>query len=218
LPPIGKTVLASFIIEECQKVPNSETIFFYCDQDDPTRNNSISVVRSLLSQSVKGTEDLVEHCHERLRKNVEVVLQSPNIAEELLESFFEIITQTEIIDQNREPVLKRQYVIIDGLDECRNDDWRNIILLFQKIIHNLDKKTNNVRLRVLFVSQYTPQLKKELKTATSIAMTATDNKGDIETYVEKKVGELQEKFDLDQDDRKLVVDETCRLAAGKQRI
>src|ERR1700742_3662940 len=113
----GKTVLASKIINKCEAVVDSKTIYFYARAKDPTKNTFTSIVKSLISQALfLSQEILLPICCERQKKSSEVILKSSNQATTLLESCLLKIAQQDIISNQKE-THQRQYIIIDGLDE-----------------------------------------------------------------------------------------------------
>ncbi|KIX07723.1 uncharacterized protein Z518_02377 [Rhinocladiella mackenziei CBS 650.93] len=212
MPGAGKTVLASSIIEKCREEYQSSTVFFYCVQKDPTKNNFLSVVKSLLSQLLHLSRELVPQYHDRLKKNGETILQSQKQAIELLELFFQVSlgqpNHSEQADGEN-----RFYVVIDGLDECENNEWCKIIDLFQKITINAEKE-NYGKLRVMLVSQHLNQIQKALRNASCLSIEPSDNAGDIQDYTQQRARAIQTKFDLSDDDTADVVRRTCNGAQG----
>ncbi|KAJ9616538.1 hypothetical protein H2200_000257 [Cladophialophora chaetospira] len=216
MPGAGKTVLASKIIEACgfsESEESTNTIFFYCVQKDPAKNTFTSIVKSLLSQALSQSRDaLLPLCYERCSKSSEVTLQSPKLAMDLLEScLIRIAQQVIILDQQK--THERQYIIVDGLDECEPGEWQQLIDLFQRILKNLGP--DSVHLRVLFVSQHTNQIEKVFKATPSVKITSQDNGEDIKVYARRRTGEIGDRFGLDARQVQEIVQDTCKGAAGR---
>jgi len=62
---IGKTILTSVVIESLLASQEFVTAFFYCNEEDPRKNDGISVLRALLSQLLCGCPLLIPFCQER---------------------------------------------------------------------------------------------------------------------------------------------------------
>ena len=122
-----------------------------------------------------------------------------------------IVQQNIILDQQR--VHERQYIIVDGLDECEPGEWQQLVELFQRILKNLG--TDSAKLRVLFVSQHTNQIEKVFKGIPCLQITPQDNGDDIEVYARRRTIEFQLRFGLDDRQAQDIVRETCKGAAGR---
>src|ERR1700738_4462912 len=104
---LGKTVLASLIIEELQKLQSLHPItlgFFYCKHKDTQRCTFSAVARGILAQLLSQNEDLLPYLFEKAAMSGEMVLESPVLTKELLET---ALKSSENV-----------YIVLDGLDEC----------------------------------------------------------------------------------------------------
>jgi hypothetical protein len=201
----GKTVLASQVVEECEKAENAKTLFLYCVQEDHTKNTFIAILKSLLSQVLHHfSEELLAYCHERLKGSGEPVLQSQKQASNLLEScILRSVQMQRVVEQQLIPT--RLYIVLDGLDECAVSEWQPLLDFFNKMIKALGVERS--KLRILFISQHTSPLEKALANVPQIKITEADNRDDIETYVKCRTDCIQERFGLnDQESKKLVRD------------
>jgi hypothetical protein len=220
----GKTVLSSQVIDRCKEVPNSNTMFFHCIEKDPTKNNFLSIVKSLISQALHlSQDDLLPQCYERLKKHGAAILQAPKESANLLESCLQRLAQSDsVVNQQLTP--QRQYVIIDGLDECEDNEWSRLLEFFRKTVHGIDK-THFGRLRIMLVSQHTPQIEKALRSdgsagkVVSVSLEQKDNRSDIELYVQRRARELRDRFGfLDNVETDKIIREICQHAAGMYQI
>jgi hypothetical protein len=184
----------------------------------PAKKTFTSIVKSLISQALfLSQETLLPICWERHKKSSEVILQSSTQASTLLESCLLKIAQQDIIS-GQKATHERQYVIIDGLDECEDAEWEPLVNLFQRIIRLLGAQST--RLRILFVSQDTPRIEKALKSGLCLPVTPADIDKDIEIYVRRRMKEIVANFqlaksELDDVQTEEIVQETCAGAAGK---
>jgi hypothetical protein len=85
------------------------------------------------------------------------------------------------------------FIIIDGLDECSILERQPILSFFNPLIKDDDIQG---KLRALFVSQDEDDIRKLLATATSLRLTETHNKSDIEDYTMYWIPKIKEKFGL----------------------
>ncbi|KAH8892450.1 hypothetical protein GQ53DRAFT_646497 [Thozetella sp. PMI_491] len=168
IPGAGKSVLASRIVDEIRRLPNSSLAFFYCKYGDITRNTFLSVAKGTVAQLLAQNQGLLPYLYEKLSTGGEATLKSPRLAEELLE--------TALTAQSR------VYIVIDGLDECDRNERKHISQWFCNIVNKQSKK-NSDSIRCLFVSQEDNTAKKDLSKITSIKISQRDNRGDIERYV-----------------------------------
>jgi hypothetical protein len=173
---LGKTILASVIVDEVRRVPNSTFAFFYCKHDDERRNSFMAVARSVLAQILSQNPQLLPYFHEKAC--IGAVLSSPEIAGEMLHTS---LNSCEIA-----------YLIIDGLDECKEAERNKISKRFLGIIEALPP-ANMDSIRCLFVSQDDGPARKTLGHLPTIKIT-TENKEDLRDYAAVWHQKLEAKF------------------------
>ncbi len=61
---VGKTILASLLIEEARKLPGVQVVFFYCKHGDSQRNTFLAVARSILLQLLRHNGSLLSYLFE----------------------------------------------------------------------------------------------------------------------------------------------------------
>jgi len=128
-----------------------------------------------------------------------VTLTSANLTEKLLDLFCQ-----------RMP---RQYIIIDGLDECDIQERKLVISFFNSLVDRFEKQ-NPGKLRVLFVSQDENDIRTALATASWLPIGPMDNAEDIKTFVHKSMVPIREKFKLDEGSINYIEELTCFRAKG----
>ncbi|KAI2470710.1 hypothetical protein F4781DRAFT_421113 [Annulohypoxylon bovei var. microspora] len=178
-PGAGKSVLASVIIDEARKVPDTSMAFFYCAENDPLRNKFLSIARGLLSQLLVQDEDLILLIHDRMStKSGDATLSSTILAKELLHI-----------------ALKRRkiYIVLDGIDECARDQRKEICTWFRGVVDSLSR-TQMDEIRCLFISQDDGIARKDLSMLPSIKVTIEDNRCDIEAFANIWKYRIEEKF------------------------
>ncbi|KAH8586238.1 hypothetical protein B0O99DRAFT_644911 [Bisporella sp. PMI_857] len=178
IPGAGKTILASVIIDEAQRVQSSMVAFFYCKHDGESRNSFLAVARSILAQILSQNPRLLPYFDEKACISGDTVLSSAEIANEMLQTTLNSCGRT--------------YLIIDGLDECAPKERKNIISCFSAI----------TEIRCLFISQDDGFTGKTLRDLPTIRIT-TENKEDLKEFaavyhkkLEARFGELPSNYHI----------------------
>jgi len=164
------------------------------------KNDCISVSRGLLSQLLNQCRELVPYCYDKFHSSGELILTSPTLAEQLMKLFCE--------------KLPKQYIVIDGLDECDPSQRKLILSFFTAMVDRCDELDPG-KLRVAFVSQYFQDIAKALQSAQELKLKPEDNKHDIEVYVRAWCIKIQQKYGLGTDQIKYIQESTCIRSQGK---
>lgn len=182
----GKTVLASKIIESCMENTNFKTTYFYCRDNHDATTTCMGIFKGLIGQMVLHCEDLVPTCHDKLNTTGDMTLTTETVAKQLLELFCKTIP--------------KQYIIIDGLDECEEKQRTTFLRELTTIVKacNEDPSTSCGKPRVLCVSRKIGDIERSLAEASWLEIKNANHK-DIEAFVCYKLGELEGKFDLGQE-------------------
>lgn len=180
---LGKTILASIVVDEIQKVPGASVAFFYCKHGENNRNTFLSVAKSILAQLLDRHPHLLPFFHERASYSNEATLESATTATEML----------EIALRSCEKI----YLVIDGVDECRlpvrgYDDRQAIASLFQEIVKNLPI-SEKVSIRCLFVSQDDGMFQKYFRDLPTIKI-VDKNREDLKSFSSVWQQRIEEKF------------------------
>ncbi|KAH8802967.1 hypothetical protein F5884DRAFT_803827 [Xylogone sp. PMI_703] len=212
----GKTVLASLIVDELKELctekkkyeipQNSKTYYFYCQEDDPEHRTFLGILKGILHQMVDAGEDLLPLCAETAKSSGSTNLENVKVAQNLIETFFEYNP--------------RQYIIIDGVDECEtHEEIREAAMFFTGKVTECDNKIKQGQLRVLFISQPMPELVRRkimLEEDAYVELKPTDNANDIRAFVKKRIPEFSERqatgggFNLSEDDERQIEGIICR--------
>ncbi|KAF4456643.1 zinc finger protein [Fusarium albosuccineum] len=182
----GKTILASLVVDELESLktekrgyvvpPESRTYFFYCQEDDNEHRKHLEILKGILHQMVQADDYMHPFCEDKMSQGGGDNLANAELTQALIEAFVEYTP--------------RQYIIIDGLDECELKETRQTAKFFMELVEKCDK-VNQGQLRVMFVSQRTPELKKLLPDDdASILLKPTDNAADIREFVKKRIPEF----------------------------
>ena len=165
--------MTSTVIDEVQQLAKSGQVrvaYFYCKGTDDTRNSFVAVARGLLTQLFKDNHDLLLHCYNQGNlQSGEAVLLDDDMAKSLL---------TVALDSKL-----TTYIIIDGIDECKRDERREICSWFCERVNELPKEELG-NLRCLFVSQEDGLAKKDLSMIPQIKMLPAHTNADIRRYVD----------------------------------
>lgn len=159
---------------------------------------------------VDADDDLLPLCVEKAASSGSTNLENAEIAQTLIETFFEYNS--------------RQYIIIDGLDECETlEEIRQTVIFFMGQVTKCDNEIKQGRLRVLFMSQPMPELAKAKimpEDDACVELKSTDNADDIRDYVKKRIPDFSEKratssgFNLSEGDRGQIESIICRRSEG----
>jgi hypothetical protein len=188
------------MIEACLKDASRVSGYFYCSEKIEGRTTAIAVVRGILYQLVRHHPELAPYCHEKMKNSDSTILSSLKVAREILGVFCERIPQL--------------YAIIDAVDECKsNEEVKNLLDTFKDLTQKCDNHSPG-KLRVLFFSQPTSEIRNALASADTLALTPELSVNDIRKYCQHRTREL-EKFDFSNEDIKNVVEIICARADGK---
>ncbi|KAK4085083.1 uncharacterized protein Triagg1_73 [Trichoderma aggressivum f. europaeum] len=208
----GKTILSSVLIDELEDlrtgkkrkvIPrDSKICYFYCEEEGTDHRTYLDILKGVLHQMVEVTEYLLPLCKENIDSSG--ILTDVATAEALIKAFFEYNT--------------RQYIVIDGIDECEIIETRRAAKFFMEQVTYCDNIKQG-RLRVLFMSQQIPELAKTdimPEGDACVELKATDNAEDIRTYVKKRIPDFSKEretesgFNLSESDKQQIESIICR--------
>lgn len=163
------------------------TAYFYCKHDDPDTLTSASILKALLMQQLCWRSDLVPWFAEQRRSSGEPILSSDKLAKSL---FATTCKGSE-----------RQYIIIDGIDECSSDQRASLLAFLSSVV--TDRDTNEPgKLRVLVVSQHEKDIRRLLGNATEVSLSEAQNsrrhQKDIDFYVSQRAKEIYQRFKINE--------------------
>lgn len=178
---IGKTVLASVIIEDCLKDTVYKTAYFYCKENDPAKHGSMNIFKELISQLLKQREELIPYCYDKQMGAGDVTLSSMVLVDGLLKVFID--------------ALPKVFIIIDGVDECKAVERKIVLNKLSDLVADCDRGVPG-KLRVLVVSQFSKDIEKLLPGASIMSLSSVDNQDDIKKYVQIYSEKIQKRQGL----------------------
>lgn len=172
------------IVDEAKKFQDISVAYFYCRFGNSDKDRFLSIARALLSQLLAQNESLLLFFEDRMSTSGGCgVLSELDIALDLLNTALRS---------------RKTYVILDGIDEYRRDQRKQICEWFRKIIDSLPHRKKD-EIRCLFVSQDDGIARKDFSLLPSLSIDSASNKADIITFagywqakIEGKFGSLRE--------------------------
>ncbi|KAF4990997.1 hypothetical protein FGRMN_8118 [Fusarium graminum] len=181
----GKTVLASMIVDELQPkeertsrffLPDgSKTSYFYCEKDDDEHRNHLDILKGILLQMVESEDYILPLCNQEKVTSGGVNLTDVRVAQKLIKTYIEYCP--------------RQYIVIDGLDECESTEINQIALFFKDLVSRYDTSIRSGHLRVMFIGRETSDTRRYIleDDYINIELRETDNHDDIRQFVRNKL-------------------------------
>lgn len=200
---LGKTVLASKIIDRCRTQDQSHTAYFYCMHDDRAAIIPLAIYRVVLSQIMHQFPSLSAYFDYERRQHPGPHLVSEKRAQQLLEILAHLSS--------------RQYIIIDGLDECESNHRKIILKFLLSLVQNVDRVKPGC-LRLLIVSRNEPDIQQYMNVGHSLGLTAEDNEADIGLYVAMWLKEIQGKFEISNQAVHLLQKRICLRTNGSLHL
>jgi len=195
----GKTVLASLVIEEAEKLSGVTVAYFYCKYQEAERNTFLAVARGIIAQLFYQKESLLAYLYDKASQSGQTTMSTDSLAKEIL--------------QVTAKYFSKLYVIIDGIDECDREQRKNISTTFQSIWVSLPP--NDVdSFRCLFISQDDNVARKDFAPIVSLILSESDLRHDITSYVKEWSWKLKTKFGLSQDSQNHIQDLIIEKAEG----
>jgi Cdc6-like AAA superfamily ATPase len=190
IPGVGKTILASAIIDECKQKAGFITSYFYCHDGDQSSNTAIGILKGLVDQLLDQCPTLLPPCYTKRTSSGEPVLRSLHQAKRLFEDCCSAVSKL--------------FIIVDGLDECDQVERKQAIDIFTEVVGLCDADEQG-KLRVLFVSQEYADIRRALHTSAAtrmipriIRLVDANVKSDISTYVRLWVDRIALQFNSDE--------------------
>lgn len=206
---VGKTILASLLVEEARKLQSVTVVFFYCKYHDPQRDSFLAVARSLLWQllrhdgKLQQDNDLLAFFYENVAASGDESLQSIKLAKDML----------TIAIQKFDKV----YIILDGLDECPVKEKKLISSWFCDVVDGC-YDTEAEAMRCLFISQDDNDCGKLLGRLPTVKVLRSDNNSDILAFCHSWEKQIQLKFCLSEPEVQFIGTEVTKRADGKDTV
>ncbi|RDA93695.1 hypothetical protein CP533_4893, partial [Ophiocordyceps camponoti-saundersi (nom. inval.)] len=179
---------------------DSKTYYFYLQGEDPENCTYCDILKGILRQMVDAEMDLLPLCTEKAKADT----ADTETLQGLVEAFFEYNS--------------RQYVVLDGLDECDVLQIRQTVKFFMAQAAKCNNDIKQGQLRILFMSQPMPVKITEgcmPEDDARVELKPVDNADDIRAYVRKRMAEFCEPratsggFNLSEGDMKQMENIIC---------
>ena len=178
---LGKTVIASLIIEQTRTVDSVNVGFFYCKYNDVQKNSFTGLLRTILVQLVHHNEELLTYVYDACCSSNEVTVDSPRLLKQLVETSLRSCANT--------------CIIVDGIDECEEAEEKKIVAWFLAMFEKA-MEDNAGAIRLLFISQRDKITESLLNQASVIPLDSEYHQEDIQTYAHHWSLQMQRKFGI----------------------
>lgn len=149
---------------------------------------------------VRHEEALVPYCYDEMNRSRDSTLVTETLMEKLLKVFCETIP--------------KQYIVVDGLDECLPAERQNLMKILKGIVRTCDEKWHLGKPRLLIVSQNLGDIQRSLAEASSMELRRNDNWLDIKQFVYKSAEELTSRFGLEMELARQIKEFTLDFSCG----
>ena len=198
---LGKTILASLIIEEIRKLKAVTLAYFYCKHNDLHRSSFVAIMKGILMQLIQDDDDILRYVYEKCASGNESTLDSP----------VELKNLVRVSMESCENV----FIVIDGLDECEEVEEKAAAHWFRSLT------TSGARIaqggpHVLFISQRDGILDSILGKVRMLSLDPQDHRNDIEMFADHWSSEIQQKFQITDAKAIELFETVTSRAEGKQ--
>jgi len=195
-PGCGKSVLASFLVDELNSPQSQEEIsgtvcYFFFKDDDEKQNNATFALSALLHQLFKTKTSCTKHAMKEFKSKDKKFTEG-------LDTLWNIFTAA-----TTDPVCGNVICIIDGLDECEKSTRDKLIHYLVQIFTPpgpIGCNSNEVFLKVIVTSRPYVLIERRFRSLPEIRLKAEEEtvaiSSDIERVVDANVKELGIMLDL----------------------
>ncbi|KAF8417488.1 hypothetical protein EV426DRAFT_540278, partial [Tirmania nivea] len=174
------------------RAPNNliSVAFFYCRHGNPNKSSFINVMRGLIAQITKQNPEVLPILYEEISRSGENGLSTRKKASHYL----------EITIMGSLSVATIMYIVVDGLDECEEEEMTKIVETLTSIAHSLNSKSEGA-FRLFFTSRDESAIKRVLSMALKYKLRPQDNAQDLEIYANVLSSKIKEKFNLSEGEK-----------------
>ncbi|PHH90729.1 hypothetical protein CDD83_2834 [Cordyceps sp. RAO-2017] len=178
----GKSVLTSKVIDRFMEASRSESdegfAYFYCDRGVIDHQEPDSILRSYVRQ----LSTVLRHPARMQKKLVELYQQSQRSAAKL--SFGDC--RGYMLDTIH--LYPKTTIVLDALDECNERTRGKLVELFVELVSKSQRLV-----KVFISSRREVDIVKMLPAGYVVGISAENNGGDIERFIEKEIQEMDQK-------------------------
>ncbi|KAH8880581.1 hypothetical protein GQ53DRAFT_669656, partial [Thozetella sp. PMI_491] len=205
-PGAGKSIMVSRIIDHLVAETASPVLFFYFRYGNDTKTSMAGLLRALLVQLLYQDDSLTEWFHQKFAS----ISQSDLCSLARLQDLFIEAAKSQ----------KSFFVILDGLDECEQDDPKSKGVS-KAIIDWLDEqvipacRAEGGYLRLLLSGQRDGILDRRLSEVPAIGLDTTySHKEDIRRFAKERALEIGRRFSLSIEKQTSIVNKVADAADG----
>lgn len=174
-PGFGKTILSATAIQcllECTTSSHEwKVVYFYCDSSDSRKQSLLSILSTLLAQVVHCLPSRPAQLYSRYMESRTYGRNRITIADKPL-SLLKSLTA----------MVKRLFIVIDGIDECLNANEVTLSLM------SLSHESEGIRL--LCFSRDIPGVRSAFGSVAHVELTTSNLEEDISIYVKTQISRL----------------------------
>ncbi|OAG12718.1 ankyrin [Paraphaeosphaeria sporulosa] len=166
IPGAGKTMVAAIAIEHLLNSTQSSSVgvaYVYCNYKAQEGQDASSMLAAIVKQLVQGRPSMVEPVARLYEQHVDQGTK-PSI-EEIFSALREVV-----------PKYSTVYVVIDGLDECRDSDGTR-----SQLLARLKDLQVGQDVRIMGTARFIPEIEAEFQTAMKLEIQASDE--DVRRYI-----------------------------------
>ncbi|KAM0430109.1 hypothetical protein ACHAPT_006115 [Fusarium lateritium] len=182
-PGAGKTTLATKLVRylKGKDLAHGSTTYFFFRHDDENRKSAKPMLRSILAQLIQQDETILYYLYEKCAS------MSSNLE-------LSSITTLQDLAQDCLTCQPRAYVVLDGLDECADNEPNAIVTWFlDKVLPSAASR--GCHLRLLVCGQRDGRLDQLLSAHPQIRLDTVDShQRDIEEYSKSRAAEICARF------------------------
>lgn len=181
--------------------PESQMVFFYCKNTEPSRRTFAAIARSVLAQLLKLNPSCLDYLYDKAVSSGSRLSNTTATYRELVETI----------------AMNHEYLIIgiDGLDECEESERRNIMLMIENILRVSHKEQN---VKFFLTSRTEKDIKLSLSSAIRLNVEPQHIERDIQTYIRVRCSELAKKFTLNSGKERDIISRISSRPEGKRPL
>lgn len=180
--------------------PESQMVFFYCKNTEPSRRTFAAIARSVLAQLLKLNPSCLDYLYDKA--------VSSGSHTNTTATYKELI---ETIAMNHDYLV----IGIDGLDECEESERRHIMLMIENILRVSHKEQN---VKFFLTSRREKDIKRSLSSAIQLNIEPQHIEKDIRTYIKVRCSELVKKFALNSKEERNIISKISSRPEGNRPL
>lgn len=182
----GKSYLTSKVIDryvfdnEAQGKNDEGFAYFYCSRSDTARRDPKSVYQSYIRQLAQ-----LNHYPTGMHKSISDLYRKAKKEQRELS-----ITECKAALSELLKSYPRTTLVLDALDECEVGARKEIVLVLHSLATDAERPV-----KVYIASRREPDIERSLGSESLIEIGTSDNKGDIEKYIEQEMTRFDEEWE-----------------------